>query len=181
MDQVTAISAFVLAFALMLPALTRLLSRRPRLFKAAKYGILSVYVLANLYETILFRPVKSGMAAELELLWSYREALSIAGGLAVSDMGVLVEILLNVLLYIPMGYLLPFVWPELRPRRGPVSGRIVAIGFACSVLTELAQLIFRIGLFEFDDMLNNTLGCLIGCVLYEIIQRRHEWRENARK
>ncbi len=181
MDQVTAISAFVLAFALMLPALTRLLSRWPRLFTAAKYAILAVYVLANLYETILFRPVKPGMTAEFELLWSYREALNIADGLAVSDMELLVEILLNVLLYIPMGYLLPFVWPGLRPKRGRrlVSGRIVAIGFACSVLTELAQLIFRIGLFEFDDMLNNTLGCLIGCVLYEIIQRRHDKREHA--
>ena len=58
MDQVTAISIFVLWFALMLPAISQLLSRKPRLLKLAKYFIFGVYVLANLYETILFRAVK---------------------------------------------------------------------------------------------------------------------------
>ena len=37
--------------------------------------------------------------------------------------------------------------------------------FLLSVSIEIVQLVFRIGLFEFDDMIGNTIGCLIGAVV----------------
>ena len=181
MDQVTTISLFVLFFALCLPVIHRLLHRWPKVYRFMRYVIFAVYILANLYETILFRAVKPAPTAQWLPLWSYRESLSFSGGLSVTDGPLLVEIILNILLYIPLGYLLPFLWPSLRPRERQgffpsrwVSLRIVLIGFLCSCLTEISQYVFRIGLFEFDDMINNTLGCLMGCVLYEIIQRMHK-------
>ena len=187
MDQVTSISLFVLLFALFLPILTQLLSRRPRLYAATKYFILGVYVLANLYETILFRTVMPETIAKLQPFWSYRESLEFSGGpwgalalLMNGELGVhienrqlLKEIILNILLYIPLGYLLPYVWPGLAGKR-LISWRVVGIGFLCSAATELTQLVFRIGWFEFDDMINNTGGCLIGCALYALVRRRIE-------
>jgi glycopeptide antibiotics resistance protein len=44
--------------------------------------------------------------------------------------------------------------------------RVVLIGMICSTTTEITQWIFRIGLFELDDILNNTIGCLLGCLLF---------------
>lgn len=192
MDQVTSISLFVLLVALTLPVLTQLLARRPRLLTAAKYFIFSVYVLANLYETLLFRAVMPETIAKLQPFWSYRESLELGGGpwgalerlldgelpLHVANSALLKEILLNILLYVPMGYLLPFLWPSLaRPRKADgrlplFAWRVVLIGFVCSAITELTQLVFKIGWFEFDDMINNTAGCLLGYVLYALIQRR---------
>ncbi len=171
MDQVTAISIFVLGFALLLPAISQLLSGWPRLLRLAKYFIFGVYVLANLYETLLFRAVRPEMMAAWEPLWSYRSSLALTGGLHVENMTLFVAILLNILLYIPLGYLLPFTWRWFRSRR-LLSWRVILVGFACSALTEITQLVCRIGLFEFDDMINNTLGCALGCLLYSLIMRR---------
>ncbi|NLV58778.1 MAG: VanZ family protein [Clostridiales bacterium] len=190
MDEVTAISFVVLAAALALPVITGALEERHQLLQWIRYVIFTVYVFANLYETLLFRVVTPEPRYELGLLWSYREALSIHrdGGsgirLLITDYGLLKEIILNILLYIPLGYLLPFTWPALARGRGdtsPESGlswlvaishRIVPIGLICSVLTELSQLLFHLGLFEFDDIINNTLGCFLGVGLYWLLMRR---------
>lgn len=174
MDLVTIISIIVLLAALLLPVLAHILRRHPRWFAAAKYVIFGVYILANLYETILFRTVSVDHRAEWALLWSYRASLAFPDGLMsllrgtveVTRPGLLEEIILNVLLYIPMGYLLPTVFEKLKP------WQVVLIGFVCSVLTEVSQYVFKIGLFEFDDMLNNTIGCVIGLVMYLCIVRR---------
>lgn len=141
-----------------------------------RYGVFIVYVLANLYETILFRAVTPEYNMELELLWSYREALSMQGHLSVSSFGMLEEIVLNILLYIPMGYLLPFTWQRFFEKGRRIPWLVVLIGFACSALTEISQLLFRIGLFEFDDMLNNTLGTVIGCLMYQGWMRKRVFR-----
>ena len=148
--------------------------RHPRWFAAAKYVILSVYSIANLYETILFRTVRANYKAEWELLWSYRESLAFPDGLMslingtveVTRPALLEEIILNILLYVPLGYLLPFIFEKLKP------WQVVAIAFCCSALTEVTQLVCKIGLFEFDDMLNNTMGCVIGLLIYKCIIRR---------
>ena len=70
------------------------------------------------------------------------------------------EVLLNVLLYIPMGYLLPFVWKKMRH-----IWIITVIGFLCSCATEFAQLYFRIGYFQVDDIVCNTIGTMIGALI----------------
>lgn len=173
-DQVKIISVFVLLFALFLPALAHMLRAYPRWFAATKYVILGVYILANLYETILFRSVKPDYKAEWELLWSYRKSLSLPDGMmsllqgtvAVEYPKLLEEIILNILLYIPLGYLLPFIFTRLKP------WQVILIAFVCSALTEISQLVFKIGMFEFDDMLNNTMGCAIGLLMYMCIVKR---------
>ena len=195
MDQVTSITVFVVAFALCLPLLTRLMKPYPRLLRVAKYIIFGVYVAANLYETILFRTPNDAIPVKWKLLWSYRASLSfetlygegwrvliqsLLNGtgvtLRVTNLKLLEEILLNILLYIPLGYLLPFLWPRLAAKRGAGSGitgwRVVLIGFTASLLTELTQLTFRIGWFELDDIMNNTLGCMLGFVLYRYVVNR---------
>lgn len=162
----------MLAAALLLPFISRQVSRRwPHLDQPLRYGVFVVYALANLYETLLFRTVTPDYHIRLEFLWSYREALSKT--LAVTSMGLLEEILLNVLLYIPLGYLLPYTWQRFFDHGKRVPWLVILIGFACSAFTESAQLMFRIGVFELDDMLNNTMGTAIGCLLYMGWMRRH--------
>lgn len=172
-DQVTNISLAVLLTALLLPVLAHFLRAYPRWFGAAKYGILAGYAIVNLYETLLFREVQSTPSVEGRLFWSYRKSLAFPEGIMSLFNGtveivkpVLLEsIVLNILLYVPLGYLLPFVFRKLR------GWQVVLIAFLCSAVTEVTQFVFRIGLFEWDDMLNNTLGCVIGLLIYSCIVR----------
>jgi glycopeptide antibiotics resistance protein len=46
---------------------------------------------------------------------------------------------------------------------------------ACSLSVELVQWCFRLGLFEFDDVLDNTLGAVAGYAIYLLVQRM-PWR-----
>ena len=39
-----------------------------------------------------------------------------------------------------------------------------------SLIIELTQLMSRRGLFEFDDVIHNTLGALLGCGLLSFIK-----------
>lgn len=39
------------------------------------------------------------------------------------------------------------------------------LGLSMSI--EVIQLVFRLGLFEWDDMIHNTLGCVLGTVIIE--------------
>ena len=177
MEQVAYIAAGVLAFSSALAlAGTKLRAAKSGVASAVRYllglPILSVYVYGVLLQTIVGRTVGAEHKAELELFWSHRESLAVAdGNLVVTNESLLEEILLNVLMFVPLGALLPFLFPR-RLGEGPIvlSGIAVGIiGAVCSLAIELAQWRFNLGLFEFDDVLNNTLGALLGFVLYRAV------------
>lgn len=89
--------------------------------------------------------------------WSWREVI------IHHDMELLQEILLNCILLLPVGCLLPVV------RGQAVRARTAfAVGLGISAVIEVSQLLFRRGLFEWDDMIHNVLGCMIGNVLVNV-------------
>lgn len=71
---------------------------------------------------------------------------------------------LNVLLYLPMGYLLPCVFPKLRNK----PWLTILIVFLISRATETLQGITNLGQFDVRDLLCNTLGALIGLAIYKV-------------
>ena len=73
---------------------------------------------------------------------------------------------LNILLFIPLGFILPLLWKEFRSRR-----TICLTGFLLSLGTELAQLLnYRIS--DVDDLIMNTLGAFLGYELLMLLSRR---------
>ena len=108
--------------------------------------LLAAYILFILMETVLGR--ESGVGrVELVPFWSY------------SHPELRMEIILNYLLFMPLGVLLYLCFGE------KLGLRVVIAGLLLSTLIELIQLTFKIGVFEFDDMIGNTVGCLIGAVV----------------
>lgn len=71
------------------------------------------------------------------------------------------NILGNVIGFVPMGACWPYVFPKMK---NPVLVTLVC--FEWSLVIESAQLFFRIGSFDVDDLLLNTFGGIIGCILY---------------
>ena len=88
---------------------------------------------------------------------------------------------LNVMLFLPVGYLLPYVFRWFRSR---VRIRPVAFCLLLSFIVENLQLISRRGMYDFDDIISNTLGGLIGQLLYiavGYVVTHPGWRKNLRE
>lgn len=117
-------------------------------------GLLLVVFLAIVFASTLFTRRPGGEHRyELELFWSWR-------AVAAGSKEMLQENLLNIILLSPVGILLPFVFRRrLRWWQG------LLLGTAVSVVIEVSQLIFRRGLFEWDDIIHNGIGCMAGCIL----------------
>ena len=91
---------------------------------------------------------------------------------------VVVNLAGNVIAFMPFGFFMPVV---SRRSRGPV--RIIFLGFGFSLMLETIQLVFKVGSFDVDDLILNTLGAAIGFFCYRRVQRfrvRLRQRRNTR-
>ena len=66
----------------------------------------------------------------------------------------------NIVLFIPVGFLVPFVYREMTWQKSLV----LAVG--ASLVIEMAQVVFRVGIFDIDDVLLNGFGVMIGYGVY---------------
>ncbi|SCB97077.1 Teicoplanin resistance protein [Bacillus wiedmannii] len=71
--------------------------------------------------------------------------------------------LLNIVLFMPFGFLLPTIWPQFRKMKNTVCA-----GFFFSLAIELNQLLNN-RITDIDDLFTNTLGAIIGYVLYRVL------------
>ena len=119
---------------------------------------LIVYTGFILLATLFCRESRLQAVAAPFPLWSWVEVYQR------KNVGMLDDILLNILLFVPFGGLMKLACKQIR---FPVGW---LIGFLLSMVIESSQLMFHLGLFEWDDMLHNSLGCLIGCAVVSAVQ-----------
>ena len=100
---------------------------------------------------------------EIERFWTYRRELGIHSFYNLAG---------NILGFVPAGFFIPILWKN---RRGFLF--TVCITFQMSLLVEILQLIFRVGSFDVDDLLLNTLGGILGYCLLTLIGR---WRNHEK-
>lgn len=67
----------------------------------------------------------------------------------------------NVLLFIPFGFVCPWTFKVFRN-----FFACTLFGAAASTAIECLQLLTKRGYFQIDDILTNTLGMVIGCILF---------------
>lgn len=82
------------------------------------------------------------------------------------DMEMLLQILMNIAMYIPLGFLLPCCFKLFEKYRYIIFTAVIS---AAGI--EFIQVIFKIGLFEVDDIINNTLGATLGVAIYELFHK----------
>ena len=88
---------------------------------------------------------------------------------------------LNIMIFVPVGYLLPYVFRWFRAR---VRIRPVFFCLLLSFLVENLQLVSRRGMYDFDDIISNTLGGWIGQLLYiavGYVVTHPGWRKELRE
>jgi glycopeptide antibiotics resistance protein len=71
----------------------------------------------------------------------------------------------NIVLFIPFGFLLPCIWKKYE-----MVWKTVLSGFIFSLMIEFSQL-FNRRVTDIDDLLMNTLGALIGWIIFKLLQR----------
>ena len=77
------------------------------------------------------------------------------------------QIFLNILMTVPYGFLLPGLNVKYRSLR-----KVTFMGLGFSAAIETIQYIPCRGLFEFDDLFNNTLGASVGYIIFVILHRK---------
>ena len=68
----------------------------------------------------------------------------------------------NIMMFIPLGILLPVIFRKMRK-----MSWCVGMGFVCSCGIEFVQLMTQRGYCQLDDVVTNTLGGLIGWVIWK--------------
>ena len=71
----------------------------------------------------------------------------------------------NVLLFMPLGLLLPKIWERHR-----AIWRTAETAFLLSAAIELSQLLNR-RITDVDDLIMNVLGAVLGCMLFAVLRR----------
>lgn len=118
--------------------------------------LLFEYVVLIFCSTFFFRPTMKERIYDFHPFWSY---VAIQEG----RKHLLKENIMNVVMFVPIGLLLEcgirvMTWRE-----------VLLIGAGVSLIIEILQLVFMRGFSEFDDVIHNTLGCMIGLGIYNLM------------
>lgn len=96
------------------------------------------------YNLVLFQ--------EIRRFWDYREIVGLSAAMS--------NLLGNILIFVPFG----FFFPMASKKRS--FFRTVKWSFGISLAIEFFQLISKVGCFDVDDLLLNTLGGIVGYICY---------------
>ena len=118
-----------------------------------------VYVAIVLCYTIIFRNCKPIQILLLHPFGSY-SALCYKR---------IAEIIFNVLMFMPIGFLYGGSKKKVR------WVEVLCIGLGLSVSIEVMQLLSRRGVCSIDDVIHNTIGCLIGYGLFRLFYMMKPW------
>ena len=106
--------------------------------------LIALYIFFILWVTLFTREPRAARIVK-GLFWEVR-------------MGYWWDIVLNILLFIPLGFLL-----------GRKGWKAVFLGFLFSAFIECAQYLFLLGYCEADDVLNNTIGTAVGFGFWKML------------
>ena len=155
------ILAFLLIFAIAAAISIRKVKEQKIRKSQAIAGLLFLTFIAVVYaSTVLTRNPEPYARYNLEIFWSWKAVMT-------GSREMLKESLLNCILLFPAGLLLPFMCGrKVRWWQGLLCGIVLSFGI------ESLQLILHRGLFELDDIIHNSLGCMAGCVISGSILKR---------
>jgi glycopeptide antibiotics resistance protein len=76
-----------------------------------------------------------------------------------------VNLIGNIVLLIPVGFLIPFIFPNITWKKS------LAIALSSGLLFEILQTVLNVGIFDIDDVILNALGTMIGYWAFIILIR----------
>ena len=163
-----------------------------KLFIMNLYPLLCTFLPCILYQVLVFRNKELGNRKSVitHFVWTYifilyiHLALKVAGIGSVWDIGYYETIIrveeihlipfkygismthiLNIIMFMPLGFLLPLVWKRYRN-----IFKTIIVGAIFSLLIEFSQL-FNLRTTDIDDLIMNILGSFIGYFIWLFLLR----------
>ena len=145
------------------------------IFFAKKYPLVAavIYLLALVY-FVMFSNGRAGLGT-----MSIRFPLPLYRAIKTHHYGLTTNrSVLNMILFIPFGYLLPTLIAAYcdggNRKKKHVEKQmhtswwiVVGSGFLFSLISETSQLLFKFGVFEVDDLVKNTMGTVVGYIIWK--------------
>ena len=91
-------------------------------------------------------------------------------------MAVISNLFGNIVIFMPFGFLVPILG---RKKRNFWFTSLLS--FALSLTVECIQLVTRTGCFDVDDIFLNTIGGMLGYLVYALMQRKRDRDADARR
>ena len=180
-----------------------------RMRRILLYAVFGLYLLAVAYIVFFSRSATKDYQVHIALFSDLKNAVRIDFGflgfiktvftdgfrVAASHVRIekaedIAQVYMNVMLFVPMGYLLPYLFGWFRAK---VRCRPALACFIIALLIENLQLIFRRGFYDMDDLASNTLGGILGQFLFisvayvvthpdwrKELKAYRRWKKNAR-
>lgn len=120
------------------------------LFLAEGYGRVDMQKRDYQYNLELFR--------EIRRFWVYRHKVGLFA--AFLNIGG------NVIGFLPFGFILPVMHRNMNR-----FWLVTLLGFSLSLLVESVQLVCRVGSFDVDDLLLNTVGAALGYIAFAVCDK----------
>lgn len=118
-------------------------------------GLLLTEYISLLYcSMVLFRPYSEDAGHDFTPFWSYE---AIENGRS----ELLAENVMNVIVFVPVGMMLGCAF------RSMTWWKTLLIGCGISFSIEVIQYVFHRGFAETDDVMHNTIGCILGYILVQ--------------
>ena len=195
------IICFIVLAALLVTVILARISVYDRKMGRAVILVFSIYMVGFLFVTLLSREPSTGSTVVLKPFEGYRQSLQFNPGfidflrlmyhkefgeaintIQVTSVSRLEENILNILLFVPFGFLFPTMLKKMRK-----FFIIVPLGLALSLMVETVQFFTGLGIFDVDDLLNNTIGAWCGyilfffCIKYFVRDRKVKAEEQKRQ
>ena len=124
-------------------------------FRWSSVLLLIEYIFLLFCSTVIFRPTGETRQYDFHPFWSYDRP------------ELLVENIMNVIVFVPVGFLLGF---RIQDSSFTIRKALLVALMGCgiSVTIEALQFWFIRGFSEVDDVMHNTIGCVIGYGVYLI-------------
>ena len=130
-------------------------------------GALAIeYYFLVLCSTVICRTSPVSKRVELMPFYNYSDIWN-----GVDFKRTVMEILLNIALFVPIGFLLGGIMSK-----GFL--KVLFTGCLLSILIELLQLASGMGLCETNDVIHNTVGCMVGYGLAQLLEMRFDVEHN---
>lgn len=131
-------------------------------FRVFALVVLIEIIVLMLAATVFLRETDSNVGCNFIPFWSYR--------MPTKDLqySMYMENIMNVLMFIPLGFSLGCAFKNIGWKW------MIVVALSLSVIIEVMQYVFKKGYAEVDDVIHNTLGCIIGYGLYMLIRLGYE-------
>lgn len=127
--------------------------------------LLFEYLFIVVCSTIVFRGQLTRPEIEIAPFWTYHAVFNHLFGVSIWD------IILNTLLFVPLGFLVNLLYPTMS------VWKIAIVGLFLSIVIESSQYIWMKGICQFDDLMHNTIGCLMGVWLSKAVVKLYGGRK----